>query len=212
MPWTLLWTAPGLPHTELTTWDLGQPGSLRLQVQSLWWLPSFWSLSDGPPCPPAAPAKKAPEPAPEEKAAEAGQTEEEHYCDMLCCKFKRRPWKSYRFPQSIDPLTSESGWDRTSRCCPCVLCEGRGPSERSQGWVGWGERGSSLNKNLNRNLPSLNGNLPSPSPDREGNRGTTGWWQTRSPTLTLALVCLLLCSRGSLPGAAALSREGQRFF
>lgn len=27
---------------------------------------------------------------------------------MLCCKFKRRPWKMYRFPQSIDPLTSES--------------------------------------------------------------------------------------------------------
>lgn len=53
-----------------------------------------------------SPAKKAPEPAPEEKAAEAGQTEEEHYCDMLCCKFKRRPWKSYRFPQSIDPLTN----------------------------------------------------------------------------------------------------------
>ncbi|XP_032342317.1 cyclic nucleotide-gated cation channel beta-1, partial [Camelus ferus] len=25
---------------------------------------------------------------------------------MLCCKFKRRPWKKYRFPQSIDPLTN----------------------------------------------------------------------------------------------------------
>ncbi|XP_008066234.1 cyclic nucleotide-gated cation channel beta-1 [Carlito syrichta] len=53
-----------------------------------------------------SPAKKAPEPAPEPKPAEAGPTDEEHYCDMLCCKFKRRPWKMYQFPQSIDPLTN----------------------------------------------------------------------------------------------------------
>ncbi|XP_048079707.1 cyclic nucleotide-gated cation channel beta-1 [Ursus arctos] len=56
--------------------------------------------------PKPSPAKKAPEPAPDVKPAEGGQAEEEHYCDMLCCKFKRRPWKTYRFPQSIDPLTN----------------------------------------------------------------------------------------------------------
>ncbi|KAB0393156.1 hypothetical protein E2I00_014968, partial [Balaenoptera physalus] len=56
--------------------------------------------------PKPSPAKKAPEPALDVKPAEAGQVEEEHYCEMLCCKFKRRPWKKYQFPQSIDPLTS----------------------------------------------------------------------------------------------------------
>lgn len=64
--------------------------------------------ADGHQCHPTAPAKKAPEPAPTVKPADAGQVEEEHYCDMLCCKFKRRPWRMYKFPQSIDPLTSES--------------------------------------------------------------------------------------------------------
>ncbi|XP_054435373.1 cyclic nucleotide-gated cation channel beta-1 [Pteronotus mesoamericanus] len=56
--------------------------------------------------PKPSPAKKAPEPAPDTKPAEAGQVEEEHYCNMLCCKFKRRPWKKYQFPKSIDPLTN----------------------------------------------------------------------------------------------------------
>nr|KAF6409451.1 cyclic nucleotide gated channel subunit beta 1 [Rousettus aegyptiacus] len=56
--------------------------------------------------PQPSPVKKAPEPAPDAKPAEAGPVEEEHYCDMLCCKFKRRPWKKYKFPQSIDPLTN----------------------------------------------------------------------------------------------------------
>ncbi|XP_073736328.1 cyclic nucleotide-gated channel beta-1 [Callorhinus ursinus] len=58
--------------------------------------------------PKPSPAKKAPEPAPAVKPAGPGQEEEgeDHYCDMLCCKFKRRPWKMYRFPQSIDPLTN----------------------------------------------------------------------------------------------------------
>ncbi|XP_014643910.1 PREDICTED: cyclic nucleotide-gated cation channel beta-1 [Ceratotherium simum simum] len=56
--------------------------------------------------PKPSPAKKAPEPAPDTKPAEVGQEEEGHYCDMLCCKFKRRPWKKYQFPQSIDPLTN----------------------------------------------------------------------------------------------------------
>uniref|UniRef100_A0A8D2QH47 Cyclic nucleotide-binding domain-containing protein n=1 Tax=Zonotrichia albicollis TaxID=44394 RepID=A0A8D2QH47_ZONAL len=35
---------------------------------------------------------------------------DDHYCEMLCCTFKRRPWlehlKSYQFPSSIDPLTN----------------------------------------------------------------------------------------------------------
>uniref|UniRef100_A0A667IFM8 Cyclic nucleotide-binding domain-containing protein n=1 Tax=Lynx canadensis TaxID=61383 RepID=A0A667IFM8_LYNCA len=57
--------------------------------------------------PKPSPAKKAPESAPAVKPTEAGQAEEEeHYCDMLCCKFKRRPWRTYKFPQSIDPLTN----------------------------------------------------------------------------------------------------------
>ncbi|XP_012662268.1 cyclic nucleotide-gated cation channel beta-1 [Otolemur garnettii] len=56
--------------------------------------------------PAPTPAKKAPEPPPDTKPPEAKPAEEEHYCDMLCCKFKRRPWKMYRFPQSIDPLTN----------------------------------------------------------------------------------------------------------
>ncbi|KAM8776526.1 cyclic nucleotide-gated channel beta-1 [Rhynchonycteris naso] len=56
--------------------------------------------------PKPSPAKKAPEPAPDTKPAEVEQVEEAHYCDMLCCKFKRRPWKAYQFPQSIDPLTN----------------------------------------------------------------------------------------------------------
>ncbi|XP_077888532.1 cyclic nucleotide-gated channel beta-1 isoform X5 [Ictidomys tridecemlineatus] len=56
--------------------------------------------------PKPSPSKKAPEPAPASKPPEVEQVEEEHYCDMLCCKFKRRPWKKYKFPQSIDPLTN----------------------------------------------------------------------------------------------------------
>ncbi|XP_075392820.1 cyclic nucleotide-gated channel beta-1 [Tenrec ecaudatus] len=56
--------------------------------------------------PKPSPAKKAPEPAPDAKPVDVGQQEEEHYCEMLCCKFKRRPWKKYQFPQSIDPLTN----------------------------------------------------------------------------------------------------------
>ncbi|XP_075796565.1 cyclic nucleotide-gated channel beta-1 [Pelodiscus sinensis] len=63
--------------------------------------------------PVASPSKKtSQEPPPaEEKATDAAKAEvEEHYCEMLCCKFKRRPWldrvKNYRFPSSIDPLTN----------------------------------------------------------------------------------------------------------
>ncbi|XP_062996936.1 cyclic nucleotide-gated cation channel beta-1 [Elgaria multicarinata webbii] len=49
------------------------------------------------------------ESAPEEKGEEAEKNEEEHYCEMCCCKFKHRPLlfrvKRCRFPSSIDPLT-----------------------------------------------------------------------------------------------------------
>lgn len=61
------------------------------------------------------------------KPAEVGQAEEEeHYCDMLCCKFKRRPWKTYRFPQSIDPLTSESWVGLGLATAYCVRAEQEG--------------------------------------------------------------------------------------
>uniref|UniRef100_A0A8D0GN87 Cyclic nucleotide gated channel subunit beta 1 n=1 Tax=Sphenodon punctatus TaxID=8508 RepID=A0A8D0GN87_SPHPU len=67
--------------------------------------------------PVASPAKKnvpeqpPPPPPQEEKDTEAAKTKEEtHYCEMMCCKFKCRPWlrrvKEYRFPSSIDPLTN----------------------------------------------------------------------------------------------------------
>ncbi|CAH2323773.1 cyclic nucleotide-gated cation channel beta-1 [Pelobates cultripes] len=66
--------------------------------------------------PTVSPSKKAaapppPPPPPEEKRpAENVPVEEEHYCEMLCCKFKTRPWRKqlqkYKFPSSIDPLTN----------------------------------------------------------------------------------------------------------
>ncbi|KAK1330260.1 hypothetical protein QTO34_010448 [Cnephaeus nilssonii] len=56
--------------------------------------------------PKPSPAKQAPEPATGTTPAGEAQAEEEHYCDMLCCKFKRRPWRKYEFPRSIDPLTN----------------------------------------------------------------------------------------------------------
>ncbi|XP_053575500.1 cyclic nucleotide-gated cation channel beta-1 [Bombina bombina] len=56
-----------------------------------------------PPPPPPAPAE-------EKVAAAPVPPEDEHYCEMLCCKFKTRPWseriKRYKFPSSIDPLTN----------------------------------------------------------------------------------------------------------
>ncbi|NXN76408.1 CNGB1 protein, partial [Himantopus himantopus] len=64
--------------------------------------------------PATSPAKPAPAAAP--VPPPAGEPEgdkpagEEHYCEMLCCTFKSRPWlnrlKNYRFPSSIDPLTN----------------------------------------------------------------------------------------------------------
>ncbi|XP_067158941.1 cyclic nucleotide-gated channel beta-1 [Apteryx mantelli] len=62
--------------------------------------------------PVASPSKQAPAeapPPPPGKESEAAK-EDEHYCEMLCCKFKYRPWldrvKNYRFPSSIDPFTN----------------------------------------------------------------------------------------------------------
>ncbi|KAG8437294.1 hypothetical protein GDO86_008122 [Hymenochirus boettgeri] len=67
--------------------------------------------------PPVSPSKKAappppppPPPGEEKKADVAAPIEEEHYCEMMCCKFKTRPWQNrllkYKFPSSIDPLTN----------------------------------------------------------------------------------------------------------
>ncbi|XP_075045539.1 cyclic nucleotide-gated channel beta-1 [Mixophyes fleayi] len=73
-------------------------------------------LSSDEESPTASPSKKsAPPPPPpppvEEKKPEGdGPAEEEHYCEMLCCKLKTRPWREcyqkYKFPSSIDPLTN----------------------------------------------------------------------------------------------------------
>uniref|UniRef100_A0A8B9I514 Cyclic nucleotide gated channel subunit beta 1 n=1 Tax=Anser brachyrhynchus TaxID=132585 RepID=A0A8B9I514_9AVES len=60
------------------------------------------SPSPAPTAPPPPPPGEVP---PGDKAAG-----DEHYCEMLCCAFKCRPWldrlKSYQFPSSIDPLTN----------------------------------------------------------------------------------------------------------
>ncbi|XP_045438859.1 cyclic nucleotide-gated cation channel beta-1 [Pipistrellus kuhlii] len=56
--------------------------------------------------PPPSPAKQAPQPATGSAPAGEAPAQEEHYCDMLCCKFKRRPWRKCEFPRSIDPLTN----------------------------------------------------------------------------------------------------------
>lgn len=65
-----------------------------------------------PPPPPPPPPPKEEEKPEKEKDVEKGtqpQAEEEHYCDMLCCKFKRRPFQKYfnkfKIPDSIDSYT-----------------------------------------------------------------------------------------------------------
>ncbi|XP_042725426.1 cyclic nucleotide-gated cation channel beta-3 [Lagopus leucura] len=65
--------------------------------------------------PEGTPSKKKPPPPPkeekkEEKKEEAeAKPEEDHYCDMLCCKFKKPPLKKYKtylkLPDSIDSYT-----------------------------------------------------------------------------------------------------------
>ncbi|XP_065496938.1 cyclic nucleotide-gated channel beta-1-like isoform X4 [Caloenas nicobarica] len=63
--------------------------------------------------PTASPAKPVPAAAPVLPPAEPEGDKpagDEHYCEMLCCTFKYRPWldrlKNYQFPSSIDPLTN----------------------------------------------------------------------------------------------------------
>lgn len=68
--------------------------------------------------------KKAPPPAKEEKKDEKkdekkeekkeeaeAKPEEDHYCDMLCCKFKKPPLKKYmeymKLPDTIDSYTGK---------------------------------------------------------------------------------------------------------
>ncbi|OCT82457.1 hypothetical protein XELAEV_18024987mg [Xenopus laevis] len=66
--------------------------------------PSKKSAPSPPPPPPPPP------PAEEKKDDVEVPAEEEHYCEMLCCKFKTRPWRDrllkLKFPSSIDPLTN----------------------------------------------------------------------------------------------------------
>ncbi|XP_017596280.1 PREDICTED: cyclic nucleotide-gated cation channel beta-1 [Corvus brachyrhynchos] len=71
--------------------------------------PDVSSDDESPVASPTKPAPAAAVPAP------GGEPEDkplgdDHYCEMLCCTFKSRPWldrlKSYQFPSSIDPLTN----------------------------------------------------------------------------------------------------------
>ncbi|XP_041883670.1 cyclic nucleotide-gated cation channel beta-1 [Corvus kubaryi] len=71
--------------------------------------PDVSSDDESPVASPTKPAPAAAVPAP------GGEPEDkplgdDHYCEMLCCTFKSRPWldrlKSYHFPSSIDPLTN----------------------------------------------------------------------------------------------------------
>ncbi|NWR56125.1 CNGB3 protein, partial [Bucorvus abyssinicus] len=62
--------------------------------------------------PTASPSKKQPPPPPKEEKKEEkkedaeAKPEEDHYCDMLCCKFKKPPLKTYlQLPDSIDSYT-----------------------------------------------------------------------------------------------------------
>lgn len=63
-----------------------------------------------------APSKKPPSPPKEAKKGEKkeeteAKPEEDHYCDMLCCKFKKTPLKKYteylKLPDSIDSYTGK---------------------------------------------------------------------------------------------------------
>ncbi|KAF7246407.1 Cyclic nucleotide-gated cation channel beta-3 [Varanus komodoensis] len=82
-------------------------------------------ISSPEPSPTATPKKKPPPPPPKEEKKEEKKEEEkkpeevkpeEHYCDMLCCKFKRPPVKEYmkkmKLPDSIDAYTDRRyiGW------------------------------------------------------------------------------------------------------
>ncbi|KAM6324922.1 cyclic nucleotide-gated channel beta-1 [Podargus strigoides] len=74
--------------------------------------PDISSDDESPTASPAKPAP-APPPVPPPGGDPEGEklAEDDHYCEMLCCKFKYRPWldclKNYQFPSSIDPLTNQ---------------------------------------------------------------------------------------------------------
>ncbi|NWX13991.1 CNGB1 protein, partial [Aegotheles bennettii] len=73
--------------------------------------PDISSDDESPTASPAKPPPTAPPVPPPGGGPEGDKpAEEDHYCEMLCCKFKCRPWlyhlKNYQFPSSIDPLTN----------------------------------------------------------------------------------------------------------
>uniref|UniRef100_A0A8C9FTR0 Cyclic nucleotide-binding domain-containing protein n=1 Tax=Pavo cristatus TaxID=9049 RepID=A0A8C9FTR0_PAVCR len=74
--------------------------------------PDVTSDEESPTASPSKPAPTAPPPLPPLGDAQVGEkpAEDDHYCEMLCCTFKCKPWmdrlKSYQFPSSIDPLTN----------------------------------------------------------------------------------------------------------
>ncbi|KFO12826.1 Cyclic nucleotide-gated cation channel beta-1, partial [Balearica regulorum gibbericeps] len=73
--------------------------------------PDVTSDDESPAASPAKPAPAAaPVPPPGGEPEGDKLTGDEHYCEMLCCAFKYRPWldrlKNYQFPSSIDPLTN----------------------------------------------------------------------------------------------------------
>ncbi|XP_057286459.1 cyclic nucleotide-gated cation channel beta-1 [Pezoporus wallicus] len=73
--------------------------------------PDITSDEESPMASPAKPAlPAAPVPPPGAQPEGEKVAEEEHYCEMLCCTFKYRPWldllRNYQFPSSIDPLTN----------------------------------------------------------------------------------------------------------
>ncbi|OCT76958.1 cyclic nucleotide-gated cation channel beta-3 [Xenopus laevis] len=66
-----------------------------------------------PPIPPPPKKEEKPETKDEKKAeTEAEEAEKEHYCDMLCCKFKRptlkQTFQKFKLPSSIDSYTDRS--------------------------------------------------------------------------------------------------------
>ncbi|XP_010127886.1 PREDICTED: cyclic nucleotide-gated cation channel beta-1, partial [Chlamydotis macqueenii] len=73
--------------------------------------PDVTSDDESPATSPAKPAPAAaPVPPPGGQPEGDKPSEDEHYCEMLCCTFKHQPWldrlKNYQFPSSIDPLTN----------------------------------------------------------------------------------------------------------
>lgn len=81
---------------------------------------SPWARVRGSPVSSHSPSQ-SPRAGPEVKPAEAGQVEEEHYCEMLCCSLETPPLEEVLASQSIDLLTSES-WEG----CGVTTRHGRG--------------------------------------------------------------------------------------